>query len=344
MASKRWVTTDKPSVLFATTHKDRTGGGELYAHQVAKQLDSMCDLRYFTGNTGPLHPDFGKYHGSRHRFTVTGLVHPTDIFVTCSHFQIPRPTGRHRNVVLTFFPNPDHRAAVRQYDTVVTCSNFSAKWVKKYWGKKATVIHPFVDLSSYRADEKKKAKSILSVGRFFREPHRHSKRQDTLIKAFAILHKKEQDWSLVLAGSVLSPSDRNFLEHCKSRARDLGVGEAVEFHENADFGSLCGMYGEAEFYWHANGYGSDGPYETEHFGIVIAEAMASGCTPIIYDAGGCGDFPARTWRTPAELVRKTISAHKTNTKSAPVIYRKFVEEHFTEVQMNADVRDLFFRR
>ena len=339
MALKKWSSDGKPSAIFATTHKDRTGGGELYAHQIAKQLDGMCDLRYFTGNGGTLHREFSRYHGIRHRFTSTALLHATDIFVSCSHFIIPQAVGKNRNVLLTFFPNPDHKNLIRDYDTVVTCSNFSATWVKKYWGKTAKVIYPYIDLSAFNATGTKAPKTILNVGRFFREPHGHSKRQDALIEAFAVLHRKDPEWSLVLAGSVLSASDRVYLEFCKSSATNLGVREVVEFCENVDFDTLRGLYSNAEVYWHANGYESKNPYETEHFGIVIAEAMASGCTPIIFKGGGYSDFPADAWTTTAELVKMTL-----RRRSDPEGLRAYVEKNFSETRMNADVYDLFFRR
>lgn len=345
MALKKWSSDLRPAVLFATTHKDRTGGGELYAHQIAKQLDSMCDLRYYTGSTGNLHPDFSKYHGSRHRFTATALLSTTDIFVTCSHFQVPTQVGRHRNIVLTFFPNRAHRDAVAAYDTVVTCSTFSAKWVKKYWGKTAKVIYPFVNIGFYGSDAPKTEKTILNVGRFFREPHGHSKRQDVLIDAFAKLHRNDPAWKMVLAGSVLSGSDQEFVAHCKDCARGLGVGEAVEFRENVELPRLVELYAESEFYWHANGYGSDSPYETEHFGIVVAEAMASRCVPVIFRGGGCDDFPVATWKTPAELARNTLTIRKSKAFGAfGVQNREHVKNYFSEARMNTDVHDLLFRR
>jgi glycosyltransferase involved in cell wall biosynthesis len=292
----------------------------------------------FTGNTGPLHPDFSKFHGERFRFIATALQHQTDIFVACSHFQIPTPSGKSRNVVLTFFPNPAHKEAVKPYDTVVTCSNFSAEWVQKYWKKKAVVIHPYIDLKGFRADLQKAPKTILNVGRFFREPHGHSKRQDVLIRAFATLHKTDPSFCMVLAGAVHSPSDRRYLDFCKSLAVDLEVSERIEFYENAGFDDLQRLYSGAQFYWHGNGYGSDNPYETEHFGIVIAEAMASGCTPFIFADGGFQDFQgAVPWTTPTQLAQLTLKG-----KLDPPKMREFVEQNFTKEQMRQKVHSLFF--
>lgn len=301
-----WKKTENPIALFKTTHKDRTGGGELYAHQIAAEFGKLTDLRYYVGNGGGLHPAFATYHHLDTNFLFTGSDYVSDVLIGCSHFNPPAPSGRHRNIFVTFFPNSEHREAVRRYDTIITCSEFSAEWVRKYWRKKAVVIYPYINLDDYRADSHKEDALILSVGRFFREPHGHSKKQHVLIQALAELHKSNPYFSLVLAGSVLSPSDSDYVDYCKDVARDLGVGDAVTFYENADFEVLCKLYAESKFYWHANGYGSNTPYETEHFGIVVAEAMASGCVPIIFKGGGYKDFGCSHWSTVKGLAKKTL--------------------------------------
>lgn len=346
MAVKKWKRGEKPSLIFATTHKDRTGGGELYAHQVAHELQGMCDLRYYTGNTGTLNPEFSKYHKARHHFTATALLHSTDIFVTCSHFQVPQPMGRERNIVLTFFPNKEHKSQVQPYDTVITCSRFSAMWVKKYWGKTAKVVYPYVNVDDYEIGEKD-AKTIVSVGRFFREPHGHSKRQDALVESFALLCDKDPEWKLRLCGSAFSGSDHKYLDFCRTLAKERGVGDRVEFFPNIQFSELQRLYARTEFYWHANGYESNNPYETEHFGIVIAEAMASGCIPVVYRGGGYEDFGSYDWEKPLELAKITLGIRNNSKYDIEALkkdFRHFVCEKFSQKQMNIELRDILFRR
>ena len=347
---KMWKKTENPTALFKTTHRDKTGGGELYAHQIAKEFGRCTDLRYYVGNGGGLHPDFATYHHLDTNFLFTGSDYVSDVLIGCSHFIPPTPSGRHRNIFVTFFPNPEHREEVRGYDTIVTCSKFSAEWVQKYWKKKAVVVYPYIDLGEYHIGKKKRG-SILNVGRFFREPHGHSKKQHILIQALAELRKKNPYCHLVLAGSVLSPSDSDYVRYCKDVAGDMGVGEAVTFYENADFEVLRELYAKSEFYWHANGYGSDTPYETEHFGIVIAEAMASGCVPIIFKGGGYEDFQTFQWTTPKNLAEKT---HRTigrlQVGGAEIMRgwgkmnRQFVEEHFSQKSMAEAIEALVKRQ
>lgn len=352
MSSKMWKRIDKPSCLFQTTHKDRTGGGELYAHQIAAAFNEITDLRYFSGGGGGLHEEFSDYHKLPVRFLHTGLQYVPDILLGCSHFQPPAATGRHRNVFITFFPNKDHVEQVKKYDTIITCSSFSAEWVRKYWRKKAVVIHPWVNVNDYKIGPKKSG-SIINVGRFFREEHGHSKKQHVLIEALADIRKKSAgDFNLALAGSVLNDSDHNYLEFCQNLASDLGVGKSVTFHPNAMSEELAELYSRAEFYWHANGYESTTPYETEHFGIVIAEAMASGCVPVIFAGGGHKDFNCASWKTPHELAAKTLNlkrqldADGTETPSArghAEMFRAFVKDNFKKKAMHKTVEMLIKR-
>jgi glycosyltransferase involved in cell wall biosynthesis len=313
MMPKMWKKAERPTALFKTTHRDRTGGGELYAHQIAAEFANQTDLRYYIGDGGGLHPDFSKYHDFDTDFLFTGSDYVPDVFIGCSHFSPPAPIGRHRNIFITFFPNPAHREEVKGYDTIITCSNFSARWVQTYWRKKATVIYPYIDSDEYeiKSDD---PYMILNVGRFFHEPHGHSKKQHVLIEALSLLHRTHTDFHLALAGSVLSPSDSDYVRYCEDVARTLGVGGSVKFYGNADRKVLKGLYEKARFYWHANGYGSDTPYETEHFGIVIAEAMAAGCVPIIFRGGGYEDFGCDVWETPRQLaIRQNQVAKKWGT-------------------------------
>jgi len=63
----------------------------------------------------------------------------------------------------------------------------------------------------------------------------------------------------------------------------------IEFHINPDFNTLTKLYSQSAIYWHAAGFEVNEhshPQNTEHFGIVVVEAMASGCVPIVVNAGG----------------------------------------------------------
>jgi glycosyltransferase involved in cell wall biosynthesis len=147
-----------------------------------------------------------------------------------------------------------------------------------------------------------KKKLILSVGRF--DSILHNKRQDILLKAFKQLN--EPSWQLVLAGGSKDQGAR------AEELRAMAKGSPVTIVVNPSWDELQRLYGQAQIYWHAAGYGEDlltQPEKAEHFGITTAEAMSAGAVPVVFAGGGqleivtesCG----RVWSETAELVSIT---------------------------------------
>ena len=77
----------------------------------------------------------------------------------------------------------------QRIDYLIANSNFTAKRIKKYWGKDAEVIHPPVDIKRFSYD-KDRQDFYLSVNRLV-----PNKRIDLLVKAFNKL-----DLPLVIIG------------------------------------------------------------------------------------------------------------------------------------------------
>ncbi len=192
-----------------------------------------------------------------------------------------------------------------------TNSNFTKEIIEATWPTKINIVHhPLVDVSEIgRATSRiKKEKIILSVGRFFRQLH--SKRQDILIDNFRQLLSKypqqTKGWKLVFIGAV---EDKKYLSEIKRKKRNL----PVEFYHELDREELLKWYGKASIYWHAAGYEVDQtkhPEKLEHFGVSTAEAMAAGCVPIVYGAGGqvevVGDkLKNLLWSSQEECLEKT---------------------------------------
>lgn len=299
---KKWKIDDKPDSIFCTSHQG-VGGGDLYAHQLAKELDLITEMRYI-GNG--ISREFRSFYNFDYRFKHTGFLNEPSIFMGCSHFEIMSPIAKHRNILVTFFPNKKHKDLVKGYDTIITCSQFSARWVKKYWGKNAVVIYPYINPDDFKTQDNPDTRNkILSVGRFFQEASGHSKQQHVLISAFKEILRSNQNFKLTLCGSVLGESDRKYI----GKLKNLAKGLPVEFVENASASEKSALYSSHAHYWHANGLNSKDPYETEHFGIVFAEALMSGCYIYPCKNGGWQDFGSfsNAWRTESELVKNTLN-------------------------------------
>ncbi|VVB99083.1 D-inositol-3-phosphate glycosyltransferase [uncultured archaeon] len=114
---------------------------------------------------------------------------------------------------------------------------------------------------------KKKPNSFLFVGRFS-----SNKRVGLLLEAFSRLRK--ESFALTVAGNdwegLLS-------EYLKKNVL-LGIDTKVKYVVNPSDEELKGLYASHEFFVSASQY--------EGFGISLAEAMASGCIPMVQDNEG----------------------------------------------------------
>lgn len=165
------------------------------------------------------------------------------------------------------------------WNLVIYNSNFTKSHCEKFWKIKGKVIYPPVNTEIFKSGKKKK--QILTVGRFF--GYLKGKKHELMINSFKkiIDSEKASGWSFHLAGGA-SKGDGVYLEELKQ----LTVGFPIFLHPNLPFGELKKLYSESAIYWHASGFDETDPAKMEHFGITTVEAMASGCVPVVIDAGG----------------------------------------------------------
>jgi glycosyltransferase involved in cell wall biosynthesis len=174
------------------------------------------------------------------------------------------------------------------YDTLVANSTFTQGWIRRWWGREATVLYPPVSLHEPGAKEQ----VVLGVGRFFAPKAGHSKKQLEMVEAFGRLVQRghAEGWSLHLVGGC-SEADRPYLDQVLAAAEGL----PVEIHVDAPGSVLSDLYARASIFWHAAGLGEDvedDPNRQEHFGISIVEAMSAGAVPVVLGQAG-----------PAEIVQ-----------------------------------------
>lgn len=207
-------------------------------------------------------------------------------------------------------------------DKLVCNSNFTKKWTEKtYHTSKTAVLYPPVDTHLFK-HSLKNFNQILSVSRF--STSLNNKRQDILIDAFKKLFANNNTYKLVLAGSS---SDNNpIINNLKSKAKGL----PVTFILNPNIEKLKDLYSESKFFWHAAGFGIDqdlNPQSTEHFGIVLVEALSSGCIVFAVDKGGAREIiqdgkNGYLYTTVDALVSKTLG-HKKFLKKTNSSINKF---------------------
>ena len=174
------------------------------------------------------------------------------------------------------------------YHEIISISKYTSLWIEKYWKRSPSyLIHPAVDYDITEAIPPKE-KIIISVGRYF--PGHHNKKHDIILQLFIKLKDEgilSDEWKLVLIGG-LDEGNENHVGYFQE-IQQKSAGNSIEVYKNIDFKSLQNWYGKSQIYIHASGYmenEENSPDKFEHFGMTICEAMAAGCIPFVYGAGG----------------------------------------------------------
>lgn len=183
------------------------------------------------------------------------------------------------------------------YGAIVANSEFTRRWVQRYWDVDPDVLYPPVTMFASGPKER----MILNAGRFFAAEQGHSKKQLELVKAFRRLcDGGVEGWRLQLVGGC-APDGRAYLDKVRRAAK----GYPVDITVNASGRDLACLYARASIYWHASGLGEDEerrPDRLEHFGITTVEAMSAGAVPVVVGLAG-----------QVEIVRPGVDGHHFTT-------------------------------
>ncbi len=151
-------------------------------------------------------------------------------------------------IILNDLRKWDYLSSVR-IDKLVANSNFTAKRIKKYWGRNSSVIHPPVNTKKF-SPGKPRSDFYLSVSRLV-----PNKRIDLLVKAF-----NQLDFPLIIVGD--GPEKKKLKKMAKNNISFLNYQDDLSIKnlmESCRAFVYCGI---------------------EDFGIAPVEAMAAGA-PII---------------------------------------------------------------
>jgi len=178
------------------------------------------------------------------------------------------------------------RCSMSSYDLVLTNSEFTCKWAKKWWGIDPKTVYPPVTPIDVGMTEKQPL--ILSVGRFFAGGH--NKKHDVMIEQFKhLIDDGLHSWKLKLVGGQgTTKADGDYMRHILH----LADGYPIDVSPNLSKPSLDSAYAKASIYWHATGFDErkSNPSVFEHFGIAPAEAMSAGACPLLFNGGGLSEI------------------------------------------------------
>ena len=224
------------------------------------------------------------------------------------------------------------------YHQIWANSQFTRKWIQKYWARESEILYPPVDIDDFVSHPKKN--QILNVGRFFAGGH--SKKHLEMISVFKdMVNEGLKGWEFHLAGGTAPGSlHQDYLKKVFLAARDY----PIVIHPDIPFPELANLYGESALYWHASGYGENEdrePHKFEHFGITTVEAMAAGCVPIVIGKGGQPEIVRHgengfLWQSPWELRSLSWELINDDTLRRKLMLkavkdsRRFDRVHFTD--------------
>ena len=299
---------------FFNPYWDTLGGGERYTLSFAKVLEDLGyenDIQWRNKKILKLaEKRFGiKFENTK----VVKDVKKGDGYDLCfwiSDGSIPLLRSR-KNILHFQVPFKDvngkslmNKMKLFRIKKVICNSQFTKNVIDEEYGINSEVVYPPCDVNTIKS--KRKENIILNVGRF--SQLLQSKHQDVLIAAFKRLVKWGlNDWKLVLAGGSDIGAIK-YVEDLKKKAQGL----TVEFLESADYKKIVNLLGVSKIFWSASGYNESevkNPEKVEHFGISVVEAMAGGCVPVVFNAGGhkeiINESTGFLWKDVNGLVRIT---------------------------------------
>lgn len=164
------------------------------------------------------------------------------------------------------------KRAVNSVDIIVANSGFTANWIKKIYGREASLCWPGVPAERFITDRKPEGKSILVVGKLL-----PLKNIASLLEAIYLIVKKNRVKELaeLKLRIVGEGREKNKL---RSLVREKGIQDCVDFLGFVSDSDLSQLYAESSVIATASLY--------EPFGLTIVEAMLNRRPVVAPNQGG----------------------------------------------------------
>ncbi len=354
------------------------GGGERYIMTFANALQDEHDVSFLCSDikgyqklSEILKIDLSKvrfieFHGNlnykKYLFNNWFKKHALDydVFVAMTNHIYPPTIGLgKKNILHIQFPYPCH-ASERfnpkriiqklfnqySYNLTVVNSQFTKSHVAKKVQYLVEVIHPPVEVKSLKhIPYQQKKNQIISVGRFIGT--KDSKCQLEMVQFFKKMHDSYPDLGiqyLCVGGERPEKIHQDYLKEVTREAQDYPIHILTDI----TIPEMVRLYSESKIFWHGKGYRTEHkhPEYTEHFGISTVEAMASGCIPVVYKAGGQLEivkhgFNGYLWESGDELIQRTVDILTNPSESLLISENAHIRsEQFSLERFSLEVKSL----
>lgn len=285
---------------------DRTSGGVgSYMQLLAKELGKLCELYIVTANTDNqliienakilyIPCNIRKYSSMRKEWNrildeiKPDLVHVNCCWMPCCALTQKWAQKKGYKVILTphgmlepWIMNRNYwtkklpalllfqKSAIKNADCIhATAESEKLNILILGYNNRIEVIANGIDVDSIKIKENwERKRNILFLSRI------HVKKGiEFLLEAVSLLKSQLKGYTITIAGE----GKEEYISSLKSKAKELGIEKMVDF--------CGGVYGEKKWELYRNADVFVLPTYSENFGIVIAEALASG-TPVITTKG-----------------------------------------------------------
>ncbi|MBD0360079.1 MAG: glycosyltransferase [Nitrososphaeraceae archaeon] len=163
---------------------------------------------------------------------------------------------------------------------VLANSDYTRRTIERLFNSHPKILYPPVDVETFREAALKSTQRedmIVIISRIAPDKEIENAIELARIMRDRGIAKK----GMVIAG-ILHHYDDHYHQQLKKMIADYDLSDYVSLQTNISFSKLIQLMQLAKVYFH--------PRIDEHFGISIAEAMASGLVPIVSDVGGHTEF------------------------------------------------------